>query len=155
MFGNTHMDSYHTTPWMFWKKAASFISGGKKATSSLVDPGSIITLNGKKVGKPASHDYSCEFPTGLGPSSYGFRLTLSRVVWNLGGSKIPPGYCSVPWQEVVNWYSFATPTELRSSSGFPARTSTFHTQVDPKASHSKWKCKQCSLVPRYFWKKAL
>ena len=31
-------------------------SGGKKATSSLVDPSSIITLNGKKVG----HDYRCE-----------------------------------------------------------------------------------------------
>ena len=34
---------------------------------------------------------------------------------------------------------------LWSNSGFPARTSTFHTQVDPKAGHSK-KCKQHNVV---------
>lgn len=55
---------------VLFPKATGFISGGKKATSSLVDPGSIITLNGKKVG--SSHDFSAvSFPQ-VWTSSYGF-----------------------------------------------------------------------------------
>ena len=98
MFGNTHMDSYHHYHGCFgkghrlhfrWKEGNIFVGRSRQHYHSQW-----------KEGRVQPWLFRCEFPTGLDIFLW-IPWRCCGVVWNVsGGSKIPPGYCSVPWQEV-------------------------------------------------------